>query len=188
MKYVCEKEKVERLLNRYNPTIDSGAMGKRADVLVRRLITGKIERCHPAGIADCVVKSGVSVEIKTGAGELGQYGYDTKEEAEEAMAEGRFLEHCTHVAYLAKFNGTNIEDTIVLPRRRFIKLLDKYGLIRVKHSSDGLWRVTIQNYLPTPKFHASKERAALFFDDLEINGLYLDCFCEKMLNRGLIED
>ena len=24
--------------------------------------------------------------------------------------------------------------------------------------------------------------------ELEENGLYLDCFCEKMLNRGLIED
>ena len=188
MKYVCEKEKVERMLNRYNPTTDCGAMGKRADVLARKLVTGKLERCHPASIADCTVKRGVSVEIKTGAGELGGYGYDTKEEAQEAMEAGNFLEHCTHVAYLAKYDGTNIDYMLVLPRKRFIKLLNKYNLVRIKHSSDGMWRVTIQNYLPTPNFHPSKERAALFLEELEINGLYLDCFCEKMLNRSLIED
>lgn len=188
MKFVCEEKTIEKVLARYNPEGDFGAMGKRAEVIARHLVTGKIERLHPAGVSDCTVKSGVSVEIKTGAGELSTFGYDTKEEALEAMEEGRFLEHHTHVAYLAKFNGSNAEDFLVLPRRRFINLLNKYNLVRVKRGSDGKWRVTIQNYLPTPTFHASKARAALFLKELEENGLYLDCFCEKMLNRGLIED
>ena len=46
-------ERLEDILARYNPFVDPGAMGKRADVLVRKAITSKIERAHPAGIADC---------------------------------------------------------------------------------------------------------------------------------------
>ena len=178
-------ERLEDILARYNPCIDCGAMGKRADVLVRKAITTKIERAHPAGIADCKVKRGVSVEIKTGAGELDPFGYDTKEEAEMAMEAGEYLKGCTHVAYLAKFNGSNLEDFIVVPKKRFINILLKYNLVRVKKASSGSWKITIQNYLPTENFHPSKERVGCFFEDLELNGLYIDLFCEKMTGREL---
>lgn len=185
-KYEMRKpERLEEILARYNPSVDCGALGKRADVLVRKAITAKIERAHPAGIADCTVKRGVTVEIKTGAGELDPFGWDTKEEAEEAMNNCDFLHGCSHVAYLAKFDGTNVEDFIVVPRKRFIKILLKYNLIRVKKASTGQWKVTIQNFLPTENFHPSKERAGCFFEDLEMNGLYIDLFCENMLGREL---
>ena len=185
-KYEMRKpERLEEILGRYNPEIDAGAMGKRADVLVRKAITSKIERAHPAGVSDCTVKRGVAVEIKTGAGELDPFGYDTKEEAEEAMEAGEYLKGCTHVAYLAKFNGENLEDFIVIPKKRFIKILLKYNLVRVKRSTDGRWKITIQNFLPTPNFHPSKEKAGCFFEDLEENGLYIDLFCENMTGREL---
>lgn len=178
-------ERLEDILARYNPCIDAGAMGKRADVLVRKAITAKIERAHPAGVADCKVKRGVSVEIKTGAGELDPYGYDTKEEAMEAMEQGKYLPGCSHVAYLAKFDGSNLEDFIVIPKKRFIKILLKYNLVRVKRASNGTWKITIQNFLPTENFHPSKEKAGCFFEDLEINGLYIDIFCEQMTGHDL---
>ena len=185
-KYVMKNpERLEDILNRYNPVVDCGAMGKRADVLVRKAITAKIERAHPAGIADCKVKRGVSVEVKTGAGELDPFGYDTKEEAMEAMEAGEYLKGCTHVAYLAKFDGHNLEDFIVTSKKRFIKILLTYNLVRVKHSTDGKWKITIQNFLPTPNFHPSKEKAGCFFEALEENGLYIDLFCEKMTGREL---
>ena len=185
-KYIMKNpERLEDILNRYNPTVDCGAMGKRADVLVRKAITQKIERAHPAGVADCKVKRGVSVEIKTGAGELDPFGYDTKEEAQEAMANGEYLRGCTHVAYLAKFDGSNLEDFIVVPKKRFINILLKYGLVRVKRASSNTWKITIQNFLPTENFHPSKEKAGCFFEDLETYGLYIDIFCEKMTGREL---
>lgn len=184
-KYEMKKpETLEEILLRYNPA-DDGYGGKIADVIVRKAIAQKIERVHPAGTSDCTVKRGVAVETKTGAGELDPFGYDTKEEAEEAMANDAFLLGCTHVAYLAKFTGDNVEDFIVVSRKRFIKILKTYNLVRVKKASSGKWKVTIQNYLPTPNFHPSKERAACFFEALEENGYYIDLFCEKMLNREL---
>lgn len=185
-KYTGEKD-INEVLARYSAITDCGKDGKRADVAVRYAVTGKIERCHSAGDVDCVVKRGVTVEIKTGCGELEPFGYDTKEEAIEAMEAGRFLLGCTHVAYLPRFTGDNVDSVLVLPRKRFISLLQKYNLIRVKQATCGTWKVTIQSYLPTPTFHASKDRAVMFLEDLETYGLYLDCFCEKMLNRELYE-
>lgn len=184
-KYTMKKpEALEEILARYNPE-NCGYMGRTADILVRKIITGKLERVHGANESDCKVKRGVSVEIKTGAGELDPFGYDTKEEAEEAMESDEFLNGCTHVAYLAKFTGDNIEDFIVVPKKRFIKILREFNLIRVKKATNGQWKVTIQNFLPTPNFHPSLERVGCFFEALEENGLYIDLFCEKMTGHEL---
>lgn len=177
-------ETLEEILARYNPN-DPGYGGKLGDVLVRKAISHKVERVHPAGLSDCTVKRGVALEIKTGAGELDTFGYDTKEQAIEAKEADRYLPGCTHVAYLAKFTGFNVEDFIVVSRKQFITLLKDHNLVRVKRGSDNKWRVTIQNYLPTPNFHPSKERAASFFSGLEENGYYLDVFVSRMLSRDL---
>ena len=188
MKFKYEgKKNIDAVLARYSIASDCGQLGKKAEVVARYAITGKIERCHTAGDTDCVVKRGVVVEVKTGAGELEPFGYDTKEAAIEAMEAGHFLLGCSHVAYLPRYNGHNIEQTLVVPRKRFISLLQKYNLIRVKQATNGAWKVTIQNYLPTENFHPSKDRAFLFLDDLEKYGLFLDCFCEKMLGRELFD-
>lgn len=184
-KYEMRKEEnLEDILNRYLNNIH-GYGGISGEIIGRKTLTDKIERLHPAGYGDCIIKRGVSVEFKTGAGELEPFGFDTKEEAEEAMENDDFLRGCTHVAYLAKFDGTNVEDFIVLSRKRFIKVLKAYNLVRVKKASNGKWKVTIQNYLPTPNFHPSLKRAACFFEALEENGYYLDIFAERMVNRDL---
>lgn len=177
-------ETLEEILARYNPD-DHGYGGKTGEIIVRKAVAEKVERLHPAGLSDCTVKRGVALEIKTGAGELDTFGYDTKEQALEAKEADRYLPGCTHVAYLAKFTGNNVEDFIVVSRKRFINLLKEHNLVRVKRGSDDKWRVTIQNYLPTPNFHPSKERAASFFMGLEENGYYLDIFVERMLQRDL---
>ena len=178
-------ERLEDILSRYNPVGDFGAMGKQGEVIFRKVATNKVERLHPAGYSDCVIKSGVSVEVKTGAGELETFGFDTKEEAQEALDNDRFLLGCTHVAYLPKFTGENVEDFIIVPRKRFIKILRHYGLLRVKKASSGKWKVTIQNYLPTPNFHPSAEKVGCLIEALEENGLYLDLFIQKMVKRDL---
>ena len=184
-KYQMKKEEnLQDVLDRYINNI-CGYGGISGEIIGRKALTEKIDRLHPAGYSDCIVKRGVSVEFKTGAGELDPYGYDTKEEAQEAMENDDFLHGCTHVAYLAKFDGTNVEDFIVLSRRRFIKVLKEFGLVRVKHASNGSWKVTIQNYLPTPNFHPSLTRAACFFEALEENGYYLDIFAERMTGKDL---
>lgn len=178
-------ETLNEILNRYNPEGDCGAYGKRFEVMFRATLTDKVERVHPAGYADCSVKRGVSVECKSGAGALDTFGWDTKEEAELAMENMDFLHKCSHVAYLPKFNGENLEDTIIVPRKRFIRILLKYNLVRVRKGSDGKWYVTIQNYLPTEKFKPSKERVGCLIEDLQDNGYYIDIFAERMLNKEL---
>lgn len=178
-------ETLEEVMSRYNPSGDFGACGKQFEVLFRATLTDRVERVHPAGYADCVVKRGVVVECKTGAGTLGDFGWDTKEEAELAMENMDFLHKCSHVAYLPKFNGYNLEDTIIVPRKRFIRILLKYNLVRVRCGSNGKWYVTIQNYLPTEKFKSSRERVGCLIEDLQDNGYYLDIFAKRMLNKEL---
>lgn len=182
-KYNIRKaESLEKIIERYitnpNPN-DKGAMGKAYDSLGRYAFTQKLEYCHHAGMYDCLVKSGVVIEWKNGCGSLDGFGYDTKEEAELAMIERRYLPNCTHIAYIPKFNGENMDETIITPRLRFIKILEQFKLVRVRRETDGKWRVAIQSYIPSPTFKASPERMAAFIEALEENGLYIDLFAEK---------
>lgn len=169
---------IDRYINNPNPN-DKGNMGKAYDSLGRYALTKKLEYCHHAGMYDSFVKSGVVVEWKNGCGSLDGRGYETKEEAEEAMINRQYLPNCTHVAYVPKFNGSNMEETIITPRLRFIKVLEQFKLVRVRRETDGMWRVAIQSYIPTPTFKASPERMAAFIEALEENGLYIDLFAEK---------
>lgn len=133
----------------------------------RAFVTGVFERLHPAGVADAIVKSGVVLEFKSGAGEL-SFGvrYETKAEAEAAKANGEFLQHCTHIAYVPKVTSKSLSKPCVCSKRRFVKMLQENNLLRVKENG-GFWKVTIQNYLPTANFKPSAERVNRIFEFLE---------------------
>ena len=165
----------------YNNKNDNGRNGRNFEVLFRELINGKIEAVHGQGKSDIAVKSGVTIECKTGAGMLTAPIYATKEEATEALESGAFrMTKAKFVAYLPTFDGTNEADAFILTQANFIKVFRDNGKLRVKQASSGGWAITIQNYIPTPTFKASVKTYEKILADLFDNGEFYDIFLERM--------
>jgi hypothetical protein len=164
---------------------DYGRNGRNFEVAFRSLLIGVEGACNPQGVADILVKRGVTLECKTGCGWLISPTYASKEEASEILAEGGFkMKRAMFVAYLPEFNGENAEDALILTQSKFMAIFAKYGKLRVKQSSsNGMWGITIQSYIPTEKFKASKKVYQAILIELFDNGEYYDTFAERM---GLI--
>lgn len=142
---------------------DCGKMGNTFETIVRAILCAEVEHRHPSNMAD-MVRRYQSIETKQGAGMLAS-GL-TRKEAEQMVETGNVnIAHSRYIIYCPKFTSPRdlLENTYVLPKARFIALLAKYGLLRVKKQSCGSYAVAIQNYLPTQNFTGLRVR----FDFLE---------------------
>jgi hypothetical protein len=169
------------IVNRYlSNHADDGRFGRSFEVMFRKQATNIAHRVHPMTVADVVIGR-MSIECKTGCGWLVNPEFDTKDDAIEYFESTKYpMMHASFVAYLPKWDGTNEMDALILPQRRFLKCLAKNNLVRAKAGSNGLWGISIQSYIPTPTFKASKERYESFMNDLFDNGEYLDSFIERL--------
>jgi hypothetical protein len=167
----------------YTNEKDNGRNGRNFEVDFRLLITEKAEACHRQGVADIVVKMGVTLECKTAQPQLTAPIYNSKEEAENAIANGFKMSKAMFVAYLPTYNGNNAEEAIIVSQKTFIEIFRKHGKLRAKRHSNGKWCIAIQQYIPTPTFKASQKTYDAIITDLFNNGEYYDTFMERM---GLI--
>lgn len=163
---------------------DDGAYGRAFEVTLRDALTQVVDKVASQDKADIVYKQGVTIECKTGAGRLVETPYATSEQALDAFyatfnrRNGKPMLKASHVAYIPKFKGS-LDNVYILTQRNFLRLLDCQGLIRAKPYSDG-YKITIQNYLPTPNYTPSKERAAIVKMGLEGLGKSIPEFIEYM--------
>lgn len=165
-------------MGRYHNERDHGRKGRNMEEDGRLLFKQVDERCHPLGVADMVVKRGVTVEFKTGCGWLVSPIYDSKEEVEEMLDDFKMVK-AMYVCYLPEYDGTNIYDAIVITQKKFLTVFRNHGKIRVKKGSNGLWGIAIQSYIPTPTFKASVKTYEAILQDLADNGMIIEEFAEK---------
>ena len=152
---------INDILNSYNPERDpSGYAGRRFEVTLRYVIskfmTGKgvVSKVKPQGVTDIIVKPGVALESKSGAGYLMPAEHYTKEAAFEAFDTYMPMKRATHVAYCPKWTGNNLQDVYILPQRKFIRILADCGLLVARKSSPRngqLYGVAIQTYTHQPR-------------------------------------
>lgn len=164
---------------------DKGGKGRAVEVITRVILNVAVERCHPLGVADISKKCKGAVEVKTACGWLVNPCYDSKEEAQEEIANGLpNFRHARYVAYAPEVflsEGMSPEEAIlavyasmrVYTKKEFLSCVKDAGLFVAKKSSAGLWGVAIQT------FKNSMKREALWFSLLENHGENLLDFAEK---------
>lgn len=149
-----------------------GKDGAIAEVAIRERLTGKIAKMSPNKITDIVVKSGVTVEVKTGQGWIIPPQFESENEA-WAFYHGKATRYkmarASHVVYIPVVTKESIMKAKVIKQADFMRLLESLNLVRVKKSR-GLYGIAIQQYLPTEKFKPSKERVAVMRVMLEVLG------------------
>lgn len=158
---------------------DTGANGRAFEVAFRAMMTKKIERVHPLGVSDMRVK-GKAIEAKSGCGWLVNPEFYTPVAAAEYWTSTkRPIKKADYIAYLPRFDGSNEADALILTQTAFLKCLERSNLARVKKGSNGLYGIAIQSYIPSKKFHASRERLNQFLEDMWNNGWLPDVFAER---------
>lgn len=189
-------EHVAAVQERYNPAIDDGAYGRRFEVWARWYLSGRVDRCHPASIADVTVRttqtardSGVidyktfSLECKSGAGWLLNPVYETPEQAEQAFTtytQGavtiQAMRRSRYVAYIPRYDGLNGLQARVYSQEEFLAILHSQKLIRVKKSTAGEWGIAIQEF----RQKNSPKREIRFREALAACGQTIEAFYMAM--------
>lgn len=117
-------------------------------------------------------KSRVCYEIKTGAGELGDYGK-------------KLVKGCSKVIYVPVVDETleiTEQEGFVMDREIFLEILENCGMIREKTSSKGVRKITIQTFWnrkqnkPHGKGLARMLEAFYSTDGVEALGCWLEQF------------
>lgn len=137
------------------------------------------------GHYDVAGKKGVYIEAKSGGGSLQQCvsAFEAKTKADTGDIQ---ILHATFVAYVPRYDLTNVLDVVVMPTRRFVNCLDRARMARYKKKPDGDYisvQTIINDKYPTvydEKYHFHGKKAWLFWKDLEENGEKLNTFLARM--------
>lgn len=164
--------------NTYTNTADTGRFGRNFEVDMRAYLKGIIEKCHHMDESDISVKRGVTLECKTGCGWLVSPWTPDFMEVEDVIAEGFKMRRATYIAYLPKYDGTNLADARFFTQAQFLGIFADNKKVRAKRSSDGLYGIAIQSYIPSEKFKCSKAVYAEILNRLD-QGLTAEEFVEK---------
>lgn len=159
---------------------NDGTLGRIYEVSFRAWYLGVIERTHPQGVSDAVVKSGVALEIGHACKALTAPCFDSAESAMAYWNGNKYpMTKCTHIAY--SMTGTidkTFSDTRIYSQRAFINILESCGLVRAKENKkgSGKWKVSIQTF----KFKDSHKKENLFREMLENAGETPQDFMARM--------
>lgn len=159
-----------------------GNGARQVECFLRYYFTGKIERVHPLGVADIVIKRGITMEVKTGHGWLIEPRFETLEELENHLDSRKNpMIKASHIAYLPHraYDGLDCVDCLIFSAIQFIKIMGKYGKLTVKESR-GSWGVAIKDWITegyAVKSSSKVEKAIR--EDLENNGLIIEEFVQK---------
>lgn len=153
---------------------DMGKLGKKYEPAFRLWLMGELERCHPQGVTDIAVKSGVALEVGHRCKALTPLVFNSAEEALEYWNNTKMpMRNATHIAYSPTGTMGNFPDTRIYTQREFINILTSCGLIRAK-SDKGLYKVAIQT------FYNSTKRNNQFIEALNQAGETPHEFIERM--------
>ena len=159
-----------------------GKDGAIAEVAIRERLTGQVKGLASNKMADIVIKSGVTVEVKTGQGWIVPPQFESEGEA-WAFYHGKATRYkmarASHVVYIPVVTDKAIASARIIKQADFMRLLECLNLVRVKKSR-GLYGIAIQQYLPTEKFKPSRERVAVMRVMLEILGESQADFVKRM--------
>lgn len=171
----------------YNNSTSDGACGMNFEQFVRYYLTGVSEGMHPGNVTDVVI-NGQTLECTSGAGPLCTANMTEKEA--RAAIEGFKMKRARYIAYVPTWKHTTIEecmqhldDVRVYSQKTFLDIMKKHGKLRAKKASNGFYCVAIQNYIPTPKFRASKKVYASILHDLATKGESLQEYRMRMVKK-----
>lgn len=173
-------QSVEEIINEireHKP--NDGTQGRIFEVKFRNFLLGEIERVHPQGVADAVIKSGVTLEIGQGSKSLTSAVFANAEEALEYWNNSyKPMRKASHVAYSPTGNTEDkFADTRIYSQAQFIAVLEECGLVRAKKNSrDGLYKIAIQTF----KFKNSDKKEKQFKEALQARGETPLQFIERM--------
>lgn len=182
----------------YKNANDDGREGRNAEIDFRIALAEALgKKIKPEAIkashkADFKVKTVggkvITGECKTGCGWLTRPDY-TEAEAKDLLTDLRNLKKAVaHSSYIA-YAPTASDEMLIMTKSAFIDLCARYNLLRIKkHSSGCGYGITIQSYIPTPTFRASKTRYEAILNDLFDNGEYIDCWIERLSVVDILEE
>lgn len=159
-----------------------GGAPRQVECFGRYRLTGVIERVHPLGVADVTLKSGMTLEVKTGHGWLIEPMFETMESLNAYLDERRnILLRASHIAYLPHRAraGEDFDDCLFFTAMQLVKILGQFDKLACKQDRDR-WGVAIKPWIT--EGYAQKSSAkneALIREALEDAGLILEEFAAK---------
>ena len=159
-----------------------GNASRQVECFMRYRLTGKIERVHPLGVADVIVKKGVTLEIKTGHGWLIEPSFESLEDLESFIDDRKNpLIKASHIAYLphrAK-DGTDCDDCLFFTAGQLMMILGSFGKLILKESR-GFWGIAMKPWITEGYVQKSSSKVERQIrEQLEEQGLMLEEFAEK---------
>ena len=166
--------------NLYTNTADDGRFGRNFEVDMRQYLKSVFERVHHMDKSDVSIKRGVTLECKTGCGWLVSPFTTDICEADDVLENGFKMRRATYVAYVPKYDeSVDLSEVRILTQAQFLSIFRDAKKLRVKRSSDGVYGIAIQSYIPTPSFKASRATYAWILEQLASTGLSAEEFVEK---------
>lgn len=158
---------------------NDGTQGRIFEIKFRNYLLGEIERVHPQGVADAVVKSGVTLEIGQGCKALTSAVFANTDEALDYWYNSyKPMHKASHVAYSPTGNTEDkFPDTRIYSQAQFIAILEECRLIRAKkNGKDGMYKIAIQSF----KFKGSDKKEKQFKEALQAKGETPQQFIARM--------
>lgn len=157
---------------------------RQVECFVRYRLTGAVERVHPLGVADCVVKRGVTLEVKTGHGWFIEPNFATQEQLLAYLDErSNPMIKASHIAYLPHraTNGYNCNSCLFFTARQFMDIMGgQFGKLVAKENR-GMWGVAIKPWITEGYAQKSSERNEKAIREmLQKSGLDIKKFAERM--------
>lgn len=159
-----------------------GNPSRQVECFLRYRLTGKVERVHPLGVADVVVKKGVTLEVKTGHGWLVEPSFESLEDLEAFLDERKNpMIKASHIAYLPHraTDGTDCEDCLFFTAGQLLNILGGFGKLILKESR-GFWGIAMKAWITEGYAQKSSPKVEeQIRAQLNDTGLILEEFAEK---------
>lgn len=174
---------LEKIRLEYPATDDPmGNPPRQVEVFLRYRLTGKVERVHPLGVADVVVKKGVTLEVKTGHGWLIEPSFESLEDLEAFLDERKNpMIKASHIAYLPHraMDGADCEDCLFFTAGQLLSILGSFGKLTLKESR-GFWGIAMRPWITEGYAQKSSPKVEKQIRErLNDTGLILEEFAEK---------
>lgn len=148
-----------------------GGLGKSTEEEIKELLGLLVKVARP-GRTD-MRKNNICYEVKTGAGELGNFG--------EKLVKGSSM--VVYIPVVDEAQPLQRQEGFVMRREVFLQILDDCGMIREKISTAGVKKVTIQTFwnrkLNKPHGRGLQKMLDAFYDSDDVETL--EAWLEELL-------
>ena len=121
--------------------VNTGAKGCIFECVVRHAVNGIWEHVHVMDETDVTIKRGVTLECKSGAGDLTSARWSSREQAAEVWESSkRPMRKASQVCYTVKVNVENpaemLETARVFTQNEFIQILEESKMLRFRKDGE----------------------------------------------------